>query len=463
MQTYLNVTRQYARTLLVLFLVAPIMSFISSNIVASTMDTTDEHFKILGMDYGLVSKAPYAESTDSYKIFASIPSTKYKDLNSEINDFITREVQDFKSKVGTGLLPQGFKNQLTITSHLDYVSESSVSLTLESEDYKTNKTVITKFHSWLVVNNSRSVVYITQDNSTEISKILNIPIDAVQSKIGQPLQVGFLPNYKIRFYKNDFINFKTQYIDSELNLVPNIAKNVKNSLYQTYPDSLTLNQKSTLTKNYLTRLNIVNNVLSDCKLEKCVALTFDDGPDNINTLKVADELKSINAKATFFVLGNRVVQYPDIVKRLYNDGNEIENHTFSHPDLIKLRNPTLIKQQIDSTQKALLNIGVSAKFFRPPYGSVNPLIQKFVGMPIILWNVDAQEWRTGTSIESTVQSITSQVRNGSIVLMHDTRAITTEALTGITNDLSQRGYKFVTVSHLLGIDSSSSGIYVSAP
>ena len=464
MRSYFRVLRHYARALLVLFIIAPLLSAISYDSTSAVSVNNEPPVYISGTHYNLVTKLPKHESTASYNIFIVTPQTPFVALNSSLQTYIDHVSALFKNEVGIAVRPpKGFLNQLTITPRIDYISDSAASVTLQTEEYRTNKDVSVKYQSWLYQNGSVSQIVVTAENSSEISKVLGLSKEELASYIGATLPVGFLPNYQLRLYKNVTAQVKSQYIDVQLNYTPHIAKQVQDGLYNLYPKVITNKDRLSINKLYQQRQARNSNSEPDCSVEQCVALTFDDGPDSALTPRILDILKTANAKATFFVLGNHVQQYPEVVKRTAAEGHEVENHTFAHPDLIKLRNPKLIRQQIDLTQGALGAVGVTAKFMRPPYGSMNASIGSVVNMPIILWNVDSQEWRTSANAAAVTQSILLRVRNGAIVLMHDTRTVTVDALPDITKDLIDRGYRFVTVAKLLSIDGHARGMYVSAP
>ena len=181
-----------------------------------------------------------------------------------------------------------------------------------------------------------------------------------------------------------------------------------------------------------------------------VALTFDDGPHPVNTPNILDTLEKYNAKATFYVIGQRVQLYPDVVKAAYDAGHEIGVHTWTHPLLTKL-SATEIMNEIYQTSDAIVSItGEHPKTLRPPYGAYNQLVKDCVMFPIINWSVDTLDWKT-KNVRSIVQTVKAKTQNGSIILMHDIHKTSAEAVDTIVRELSEQGYRFVTVSELLAI------------
>lgn len=200
---------------------------------------------------------------------------------------------------------------------------------------------------------------------------------------------------------------------------------------------------------------IIKNGNSD---EKVLALTFDDGPDELFTPQILDILKKYNVKATFFVMGEKVQYNKQIIKREFEEGHEIGNHTYTHINVSKQGYNT-IQKEIYDTQDAIKSVtGIEPKVFRPPYRAVSKDMCRIIkekNMNIVLWSyVDAKDWQN-PGVNSIVKSIENGVQNGCIILLHDYNKIrspksqTIEALDIMIPDLIEKGYKFVTVSELI--------------
>ena len=201
-----------------------------------------------------------------------------------------------------------------------------------------------------------------------------------------------------------------------------------------------------------------------------VALTFDDGPDPDWTPKILDVLKRKQAPATFFVIGESANQYENIVQRAYALGNEIGNHTFTHPEFDIISKPEL-QIQLNITEALLeSSLGVKTMLFRPPYGidhqpetasevQMLPVAQS-MGYVIIGARVDPHDWGEPNGgppppANTIVQRVVADVvaNRGNIVLLHDgggNRSHTLEALPQIIDAVRAKGYEFVSVSELLG-------------
>jgi len=205
-----------------------------------------------------------------------------------------------------------------------------------------------------------------------------------------------------------------------------------------------------------------------------VALTFDDGPDPDWTPKIVDVLKQKKAPGTFFVIGESANQYDNIVKREYALGNEVGNHTFTHPEFDNISKPDL-QIQLNLTELLLeSSLGVKTTLFRPPYGidhqpetasEVQMLpIPQSMGYVIIGARIDPHDWGEPNGgppppVNTIVQRVLADVEanKGNIILMHDgggDRSHTVAALPQIIDGLRAKGYEFVSVSNLLGQDRS---------
>lgn len=178
-----------------------------------------------------------------------------------------------------------------------------------------------------------------------------------------------------------------------------------------------------------------------------VALTFDDGPYAPVGNPIMDSLAQYGGKATFFVVGNRAVYYPDELKRMAAEGHEIGNHTYEHKYLNKL-SPQQIQSQINRCNDAVQAVcGVRPVLVRLPGGNKNSTVLQNVHAPMIMWSIDTLDWKTRNTAK-TIQTVMSRVRDGDIVLMHELYPQSGAAAVEIIRRLSEEGYQLVTVSEL---------------
>ncbi|ASS76026.1 hypothetical protein CIG75_14345 [Tumebacillus algifaecis] len=180
---------------------------------------------------------------------------------------------------------------------------------------------------------------------------------------------------------------------------------------------------------------------------KRVAITFDDGPHPKNTLKILDLLDQYDAKASFFMLGNRVDFYPEIARKVAEKGHEIGNHTWNHKDLSRINLEEGILEVEKTNAIIQKTTGKAATVFRPPYGAVNEKVQTATNSPAVLWTIDTLDWKSHNPDE-ILGIVKANVRDGSIILMHDIHDTSVEAVALILNYLKSEGYDFVSVSDL---------------
>jgi peptidoglycan-N-acetylglucosamine deacetylase len=187
-----------------------------------------------------------------------------------------------------------------------------------------------------------------------------------------------------------------------------------------------------------------------------IAMTFDDGPSAENTPRLLEMLKQRNIKATFFLIGQNVASNPDIVRRILADGHEVGNHSWTHPQLSKLSDDR-VTSEITKTQDAIKDAsGFTPTLLRPPYGAITTRQREWIenkfGLNIILWSVDPFDWkRPGASV--ITQRILTQVHPGAIILSHDIHKQTVDAMPATLDGLIKKGYRFVTVSQLIAMNS----------
>lgn len=179
-----------------------------------------------------------------------------------------------------------------------------------------------------------------------------------------------------------------------------------------------------------------------------VALTFDDGPTPEYTNAILDALKENNASATFFVLGSRASNYPEILQRMILEGNEIGNHTYSHKQLTALSKAN-IEEEITHTQETIHDAtNRYPTVIRPPYGSKNDTVLQSAGnKKIVTWSLDTEDWRSKNA-KTIVDKVVNEVEDGSIILMHDLYASSADAAIILISKLREMGYQLVTVSEL---------------
>lgn len=181
--------------------------------------------------------------------------------------------------------------------------------------------------------------------------------------------------------------------------------------------------------------------------ENVVALTFDDGPGQ-STEKLLDGLKERNVKATFFLVGENIEGNEDIVKRMYDEGHLIGNHTFSHVQLTAVPEAQALDEVNDTNAAIEAVTGVRPYYIRPPYGMISQCMSEEIDMQCVLWTVDPEDWNT-SDCNAVVRHVVKNARNGDIILMHDIFDSSVTAALEIVDRLKERGYVFVTADQLI--------------
>lgn len=190
---------------------------------------------------------------------------------------------------------------------------------------------------------------------------------------------------------------------------------------------------------------------------KLAALTFDDGPDEKYTPQVLDILRTFGVKATFFVVGLQAGKYPEMVKRIHEEGHALGNHSWDHADLSKAT-PAKLHQELSQTDALLRRtLGETPALVRAPYGAVSDTLKATLAeanRPLVGWTVDPRDW-AGTAPDQIVRNVKEHTKPGGIILLHSFGGKngnldnTIEALPLIIRQLQSDGYSLVTVPELL--------------
>ena len=176
-----------------------------------------------------------------------------------------------------------------------------------------------------------------------------------------------------------------------------------------------------------------------------VALTFDDGPNPQITPRLVKYLSDRGVHATFFMLGARAAAYPDVVRQVYEAGNQICNHTYDHEHALTELSDEALAAQVNGTIKAIIDAtGEAPAYIRPPYGTINAATAAKIGYPMMLWTVDTRDWDYRNT-EKVYNAIINNVYDGAVVLMHDNYDTTAEAAARAIDTLQEQGWRFVTL------------------
>lgn len=179
-----------------------------------------------------------------------------------------------------------------------------------------------------------------------------------------------------------------------------------------------------------------------------IALTFDDGPNPASTVRLLDGLKERNVKATFFLIGSCAEENPEIVKRMYEEGHLIGNHTYHHVKLGELTKEEA-REEILSVDHLVKEItGNGTEFVRPPFGEWREDLELEMEVMPVMWTIDPLDWTTENTDE-IVDRVVTKAEENAIILLHDCYGSSVDAAFRIVDILQAQNYEFVTADQLL--------------
>lgn len=186
---------------------------------------------------------------------------------------------------------------------------------------------------------------------------------------------------------------------------------------------------------------------------KLIALTFDDGPYPVFTPLLLDVLRDAHVPATFFLIGRDAQEWPELAERIRTDGNEVADHTYSHPNLDQ-ETPGEVREEILQGRDVLWELThdpAVRTLMRPPHGRYTEQtlrVAQSIGYSVVLWTYDSGDWRT-IPAEQIEREILDHATAPEIVLLHSGKLATIEAMPAVIARFKEAGYEFVTVGELL--------------
>lgn len=179
-----------------------------------------------------------------------------------------------------------------------------------------------------------------------------------------------------------------------------------------------------------------------------IAITFDDGPSISCTPALLDGLKERNVKATFFLIGENAEKYPELVKREWEEGHLVGNHTYHHVEITKVPDEEA-RYEIEKTNQIIRDIiGEEPEYMRPPFGAWQRSLEEEMSVMPVLWTIDPLDWTT-TNVDEIVNKVVTEAGENDIILLHDCYQSSVDAALRIIDLLQAKGYEFVTVDELL--------------
>lgn len=366
---------------------------------------------------GLEDKEIVLEN-ENYKINIDYPLYNVENIDKVIDEYLDLRINEITESELINSLNIDY--EIFKIDEFDYLVFDIQSSLDENLKYKT-----------FLINEKDVVSY---ENVIDIEKVKEKVINYLDVKYSESL-VGNINNLDFNYVNYLFNNegvkiYFNEVKTSSISYVPNVfisKENLKNILKYEYD----------INKEY---------VFKEGVKDKLMALTFDDGPSDA-TGDILDVLKSYDAHATFFALGNRMKTYKVTLQRIVDEGHEVASHTYSHKDLSTLDEKGILNQ-INTTNVNFNSItGEKIKYVRPPYGSYNSKVLNTVSHPLIMWNIDTKDWDTRDA-KKTANTVIKKAFNGGIALMHDLYSSNVEALKIMLPELEAKGYRFVTISEM---------------
>ena len=358
------------------------------------------------------------------------PVTEVSALDEAISSYINKVRAEFKNSDYDG------KPELNISYTYKEVNDEVINVSILTE-IVTDKTV-SKIKTFTY--NKKSEKFLTMEDIVDDLDVLDYDIKKELLSKYQDADMDYLSNVSYDFFTMDDENLTIYFNPTQL-------KDTNDELvYLDIPlDSLNLLIDVDREENTNTYLNFKKNTINE--EDKVVALTFDDGPSKY-TKNILDILKKYDACGTFFLIGNKVSFYGEVLREMLSEGNEIGNHSYDHKYLTRLSEEE-VKDEINKTQDEIKRVtGYTPTLFRPTYGGYNNTLKSYIDLTFVLWDADSRDWSV-KSTEGIMYNVFKDVKSGSIILFHDNHEYSVNALPSVIKELKKQGYKFVTVSELL--------------
>ena len=417
------------------------------------------------------------EQNEQYDLKISFEKTNIKELDDKVKDYIIEKKSEFLKYVENKNNTKSEKYFDDEGNEIEY--ENKYDFVLDAQTVEYNNIIFINIFTYSYIGGAHyerdnyTLIYdkgnnkfltiedfINNDKFDELSKITKHFVYKVALEKGieldeEMVNEGIAPiteNYK-HFYINDsgmgiiFIPYQvSSWSGGEFNVILS-WDNINKVLKDEYK-----NNNIIITDN--TEIIQEKRDFSKYKDKKLLAFTFDDGPNNKTTSMLLDGLLELDAKVTFFVVGNRISYNTEVIKRAYREGNDIGSHTYSHCNLLNLDNQTIL-EEINNTNNAINDVlGINPIYFRPPYGNINSHIKSLTMMHTICWDVDSEDWRLKDR-QKIKDMILKNAHDGAVILLHD---IYEESVMGALlaiKELKKEGYEFVTLTEMLELKEKS--------
>ena len=407
--------------------------------------------------FGLLKDNFYEKKeTDTYLIEINYPNLKNKNLMNYSNNYIQDKEKQFKNIINNMNGDSSTKFELRSYYEINE-TEDILGVHLKFYEYTGGNHYIGDDKSYYYSKQDGKVFSIKDflENDNSLDKLANISYYYVM-KYSNDNKLNFDEEFVKEGLKSDSKNFEHfNFKDDGLEIIfppLQVAYSAAGEVKILIPYS----ELNDIIKDKYLKYTDDNNVsytrrnLENFKGKKLIAFTFDDGPSYVGTNKLLNNLDKFDARVTFFVLGSRVNDYKDTLKKAYKMGNLIGSHTYSHSDLLTLDDYS-ITDEIKRTNELIRNVtGRETMYLRPPYGNINSKIKYLSNMYTILWDLDTEDWKYEDS-ERIANYIINNAHDGAIVLLHDLYETSIDGALLAMDRLQDEGYAFVTIDEMVNI------------
>ncbi|KLV26124.1 hypothetical protein ABW02_12210 [Niallia circulans] len=397
--------------------------------------------------------------------WTSYPILPDEEITAALKKYITSKITEYDKRIQKSNVPVTQETSLHISYTITHYSKQTISILFETFEYITGPkgnltteslTFDLQTHKQLSLKDifqekSNYLFLLSKISYGELIKDKDLATDKALVKQGTSPNENNFQNFAIL---NDSIlfYFPSNQIAAEKLGVQELA--IKKDILQ--DKLLAIYQEEEKNKNLLAEAKpkkLATELPEGAKIDpskKVIALTFDDGPSNKPTKKILKALKKYNGHATFFVLGERVQYYPNILQETIENGHEIGNHSWNHPLLTKMNKKKALKEFQDTDNLIKKVTGMEPTLIRPPYGAIQPELKKELDKEIVLWTIDPEDWKH-PSKKKIVDKVMKAASDESIILMHDIYEKSADAAVEIIEKLTKEGYQLVTISQLMAV------------
>ncbi|UOQ45212.1 polysaccharide deacetylase family protein [Halobacillus salinarum] len=408
------------------------------------------------------------EQFSDYQVTIHYPQTPNSQVNQTIIDYVNQRKNTFKKESfqASDVQKDNNPHELHVNFHVLYEdsnvfvvrfdertewgsSRSKKTMTMMNFD-KTTGTQI-KLTDLFKENDGISAFskQAVQEAAKQLHSHKNALVNQLKSSLAsnpENFEDFALTNNKVSIYLND-LDLPGNVPLEKLDIKKKQLKNVLDSAYlkeSTPYKETTEKVETSKSKNNSADVKSQSQVLDN--KDKVIALTFNDGPHPKVTTKILKTLTKYDAKATFFMIGQRAQYYPDVVREVYNQGSQIGNHTWDHSKASSLKAEEL-EEELSSTQDVIQKItGEAPQVMRFPF-EVKPLKSIDTSLRLTPYNISVSDWQDQKP-EEIAAEVTAKAKDGSIIMLHDLYPATAEAVEQIVPQLTKQGYRFVTIEEL---------------